>query len=263
MRSVRLLVAAAMIIAAAGIAYAQGGDRALSQLEIAVACSPPTTFDPPDGRVPRVVGAQGSRPWSLFARGDLLIIDAGTDAGVQLDQQYYVRRPIYFGTSRRHAQSVATLGWIRIVAANDTTAIASVTHMCDGIAKRDYLEPFIAPVVSPDIVRPDPSGEPDFTMLGRVVAGPENHGLGGANSLMLIDRGADQGSTSGARFAVFRNMNTTGMDKDQGAKETYDGMPLSSIGEAVVVSVGKTMSLAWITSSRDAVIPGDYVVPRK
>jgi len=66
---------------------------------------------------------------------------------------------------------------------------------------------------------------------------------------MLIDRGADQGVAPGARFAVYRDV--------------HAGVPLSSVGEAVVVSIGKTMSLARITRSRDAIVSGDYVVARK
>jgi hypothetical protein len=41
------------------------------------------------------------------------------------------------------------------------------------------------------------------------------------------------------------------------------GVPLTSVGEAVVLTTGKSMSLARMTRSRDAVVPGDYVVPRK
>jgi hypothetical protein len=250
MRGVRLLILAGIALSFPRLASAQPEPRPLSQIEIAVACAPPTTLEMPDGRVLHIIGAQAAKRRSLYGKDELLVIDGGTSAGVQLNQQYFVRRPIYFGTGRRHPQSVATLGWVRVVAANETTAIVSVVHMCNGLAEGDFLEPFAAPSVPADLIRTDSKGDPDFTMLGRVVVGPENRGLGGVSSLMLIDRGADQGSTSGARFAVYRDLKTP-------------GMPLSSIGEAVVVSVGKTMSLAWITTSRDAVVPGDYVVPRK
>ena len=67
---------------------------------------------------------------------------------------------------------------------------------------------------------------------------------------MLIDRGSDQGVTIGARFAIYRDVRAP-------------GVPLSAVGESVIVSTGKSMSLARITRSRDAVVSGDYVVPRK
>jgi hypothetical protein len=40
-------------------------------------------------------------------------------------------------------------------------------------------------------------------------------------------------------------------------------MPLASVGEAVVLSTGKTLALTKITRARDAVLSGDYVAPRR
>ena len=42
-------------------------------------------------------------------------------------------------------QTIHTTGWLRIVAVNDTTAIAQIEHVCDGVIAGDYLEPFVAP----------------------------------------------------------------------------------------------------------------------
>jgi hypothetical protein len=133
---------------------------------------------------------------------------------------------------------------------NDASAIASIDHLCDAIAQGDYLEPFVAPVVPAEADRDDPSGDPDFTALGHVVSGDENRQIGGAGDLMLIDRGTDQGVRPGLRYAIYRDVRAT-------------GMPLAPVGEAVVLSAGSTMSLTRITRSRDAVVSGDYVAPRR
>jgi hypothetical protein len=253
MRALCLVLATAVAVGFARPARAQADDRPLSQIEVAVACAPPTTFDLPareDGRVLHLIGSQETARRSLFGASDLLVVDGGTNAGVQLNQQYFVRRQVFFGTDRRHLHSVTTLGWVRVVAVNETTAIATVTHMCNGMTPGDYLEPYAAPSVPAETVRPVTTGELDFGTLGRIVVGPENRGLGGTSSVMLIDRGAEQGSSTGAHLAIYRDLDAK-------------GVPLSAIGEAVVVSVGKSMSLAWITKSRDAVVSGDYVVPRK
>jgi hypothetical protein len=253
MRSVSFALSCAAVLVAASIdgpsLRAQSDERTLSQLEIAVACAPPTSLDPPAGHALHVAGAQDTGRRSLFGATDQLVIDGGTSADVQLNQQYFIRRPIGSGYGRG-AQGIATVGWVRIVAVNDATAIAAVQHMCDGITTGDYLEPFVAPSVPADLVRAEPTGELDFTALGRVVTGVENRALGGVHSLILIDRGSDQGTTAGARFAVFRDLREK-------------SVPLAAVGEGVVVSVGKSLSLAWLTRSRDAVVPGDFVVPRK
>jgi len=67
---------------------------------------------------------------------------------------------------------------------------------------------------------------------------------------VLIDRGTDQGVTAGTRYAIYRDIRSA-------------GMPLASVGEAVVLSTGKTLALTKITSAHDAVLSGDYVAPRR
>jgi len=67
---------------------------------------------------------------------------------------------------------------------------------------------------------------------------------------VFIDQGSEQGVMPGARYALYR---------DVGPK----GTPLSSVGEAIVISTGASMSLTRITRARDAIYAGDYVAPRK
>jgi hypothetical protein len=250
MRAVRfVLVVATVSIAAVSAAVAQTSDRALTPLETAVACAPPTSLDIPSG-VPHVAGAQDTVSRSLFERRDMLVLEGGSGTGMQLGQKYFIRRPLYTEGDRRHARAIATLGWLSVVAVNDTTALGSMDHMCADVARGDYLEPFVAPSVPAGADRDESAGELDFSTLGRVIAGTENHGAVGVGNLLLIDRGEEQGLQPGARFAVYRDLRT-------------GGIPLSSVGEGVVLSIGKTMSLARLTKSRDAVVAGDYVVPRK
>ena len=98
--------------------------------------------------------------------------------------------------------------------------------------------------------RNPPAGELDFTMLSRVMSGTENRSSGAAGDLMMMDGGSDQGIAAGARFAVYRDVKV-------------GGMPLASIGEAIVVTAGRTSSVVRLTQTRDAVQIGDYLVPRK
>ncbi len=245
---VAALVVAVLVAAAASIG-AQAADRPLSSLEVAVACAPPPALDLPSN-VPHIARAQDTVPRSLFEPRDLLVVDSGARNGIQLGQKFFVRRPVYAEADRLHPRGILTLGWLSIVAVNDTTAIGSLDHFCGGISRGDYLEPYAAPAVPAGADRDDASGELDFSTLGRVVSGIDKHTTVGVGSLLLIDRGTEQGVQLGARFAVYRDLRT-------------GGMPLTSVAEGVVLSIGKSMSLARVTRSRDAIVPGDYVVPRK
>jgi hypothetical protein len=236
-------------IGAAGVADAQ--DAALSPLEIAAACAPPPSLDPPPDQALRVLATQDTNPRALAGNRDLIVITGGTLHGVQLNQTYFVRRPNRFGgASDEKALGVKTLGWVRIVAANERTAIAAVEHACGGLFAQDYLVPFVAPVLPAGADRDDSTGEPDFTSLARVIIGSEEREASAAGDFVLIDRGAAHGIAAGTRLAIYRDVQTP-------------GLPLASVGDAIVISVGPAVALTRITRARDAVLSGDYVAIRK
>jgi len=241
-----------MIVAAFSIISASAQTAPmLTPLEAALICGPQPDAKPPAANALTVRGAQDPRPRGMYSQRDLLVIDGGTGAGVQLGQEFFVRRGIRFGMPYTEMpKKASTVAWIRIVAVNDTTAIASVQHVCDAILRDDYLEPFVMPHAPPSAEREEPLGELDFTMLSRILGGAESRTNGGAGDLMLMDRGSDQGVAPGARFAVYRDVHV-------------GGMPLSAIGEAVVMTTGATSAVVRLTRIRDAVQIGDYLVPRK
>lgn len=250
MRSIRFALAVALILAAAGSGRAQTA-ASMSPLEVAVACAPPPTLDTPTGKLLRVIGAQDVAARTEFGSGDLLMINGGTAAGVALGQQYFVRRANRFGTPGTSAhQGARTGGWIKIVAVNESTAIASFDHVCGPVAANDYLEPFVAPVVPPGADRDEAPGEPDFNAMGQIVVGTEDHSTMATGDFALVDRGSQHGLAPGSRVALFRSVGVS-------------GMPLTAVGEAIVISVSPTMALTRITRTKDAIRGGDFVAPRK
>jgi hypothetical protein len=237
----------------------------ISPLQVSIACSLPPAMTLARVTTPRstaplhVIGAQDPVSRSLFDEHDLLIIDGGTGRGVELGQQYFVRRPVSLAVFRGEAKAVVTGGWIRIIAVNQTTAIAAVDRICGPIQSGDYLEPFVLPSVPSAAVAVDRSGDPDFSTLGRILFGEQESYAAGAGSYIMIDRGTDQGLTPGARFAIYRDVKDWMQTAYGRTKATT---PLTAIGEGVVVTTGETMSVMKILEARDAVQRGDYVVPR-
>jgi hypothetical protein len=223
----------------------------MSAVDVALACAPSLSVIPdrPPVHNLTIVGAQDSVPRALFGVRDLVAIGGGTGAGVQINQRYAIRRTHTFGRrSKGDLQTIRTTGWLRVVAVNDNTAIAQIEQVCDGVIAGDYLEPFVQPT-------PIPGGEInttadlDFSSMGRVLFGDSERGLAGPGEFMMLDDGAAQ-LTPGARVAVYRDLRTT-------------GVPLTAIGEGVIVAVTNGAPLMRITSTRDAVRSGDYVVPHK
>ncbi len=256
MRVCLLVVGVVSALAAATPARAQEPES-WSPAEVAAACAPiasPTHA----AHALRVVGTQDTIPKTVIGSADLLIVNGGTEAGVQLDARFFLRRRSTTVQTFGMAQNadVITDGWIRIVSANESTSIGRVERLCGPIYVDDYLEPFARPQMP---AAADTPIDADFSSLGRVITGADGHTLTGINEIAVIDRGSEQGVQPGARFAVYRDL-TTGVNPLMAAPP---GTPLTAIGEAVVISTTGDRSVARIVRARDAVRTGDYVAPAK
>ncbi len=235
-------------------AFAQEPSDTLTPMQVAVACAPPPAMKTAPTDAIRVIGAQSTVPRTLFGFHDNLVVNGGSSAGVALGERFFVRRRVHFGSPMNYEpltpRSVQTGGWVRISAVNDTTAIASVEHVCGPLYAGDYLEPFTVPEVPAEAGHVDTTGTLDFSALARILYGDDERPMAANGEFMLMDRGSDAGVAPGARFAIYRDLHVA-------------GAPLSSIGEAVVVTTGSAISVVRINATRDAVRSGDVLVPRR
>lgn len=249
MRRRGVLVLSALVVFAHAVSLsAQAPPSALSAAEVAVACAPSLTVVPDRAAVHslRIAGSQDTVPRTLFGNLELVVISGGTRNGIQLAQLYTIRREYVFGRpSEGQLQTIHTTGWLRVVGVNDTTAIAQIENVCDGVSTGDYLEPFTAPQATPAGTA---SGAPNFSELGRVIFGDQERAIAGPGDFMMLERGRAP-LAAGTRVAVYRDLHTP-------------GIPLTAVGEGVIVSVGDTQLLR-VTAGRDAIAGGDYVAPRR
>jgi hypothetical protein len=234
--------------------HAQTGERSRPAAEIALACAPPAVRAASPTAL-RVLGTQDTVPHTLMGPQDIVVIGSGPQAGVRVGQRFYVRRgssasPGYGGSYMGNSATAVTGGWLRVVAVNETTALAAVEYVCDGIFVNDYLEPFEPPARPPDVDRDEPLGTLDFSAPARVVSAAGAHTIAAAGDYVVIDRGQDQGMEPGARLAIYRDLRTA-------------GMPLSLLGEGLVISSAQGRAVVQITRCRDAVFVGDYLFPGK
>jgi hypothetical protein len=177
-------------------------------------------------------------------------VNAGTENGIQIGQEFYVRRlqkerdQLF---SPKAPAVVRTVGWLRIWATDPTMSLATVTHACETIDIGDYLEPFTLPripAVSTENLKPEKEN------YGHVLKGDDGRHAFAKGDFFILDRGSAQGITPGARFVIFR-------DKLQFQNFLYD------LGEAVAVVVRDNSATLQVTVSRDALFAGDYVAMRK
>jgi hypothetical protein len=246
------IVIAAAIFVLGTHAFAQRAPAAaptrLGPDVLAMACAPAIAFEPPPMPL-RITGGQDSFARSVYSTSDLVTINAGTKNGIEVGQEFFVRRALTQRGSpitRETPASIRTTGWITVYAVDDEMSLATVTHACDTVEVGDYLEPLAhrtMPAPSAD------AGKPERDNYGRVMSGVDARRSFGGGDFFILNRGTDFGITPGAQFVVYR-------DKKQAENFLYE------IGEAVAVSVNGDWSTLHITRARDEIHEGDYVSMR-
>ena len=253
-KSTAVLIAAGLLTAVSP-AGAQRGPAAssphLSPEVLSLACSPGAALDPPAMPL-RITGGQDSFARRIYAPGDLVTINAGAKNGIEVGQEYYVRRlqtdnlaPV----SRDNPATIRTTGWIKVYAVDerDQLSLATITHACDTIEVGDYLEPFKLPTV-PTISKN--RLKPERDNYGKVLVGTDRRTSFGKGDYLVINRGSDHGIQVGSQFVFYR-------DKKQAENFLFE------IGEAVATEVKAEMSTVHVTASLDAIESGDYVALRR
>lgn len=181
-----------------------------------------------------------------FATPDTLMIPGGTSVGLQVGQQFFVRR-LLLSPSREKPSvetpgTVHTAGWVTVIGADNFAALARIDHACDGFMKGDYLEPFTASAMPSAVAAP---GEPTFDDMGRLLFGNDGRRSFANGDLIVINRGSTHGVTAGARLSVYRDVKSGG--------------PLVPVGQAIVLTVGADTATVIADRVRDGLSAGDWV----
>jgi hypothetical protein len=216
---------------------------------LGLACSPTLATGAPQSPL-RVMGGQDSFTRRNYQPGDLVTINAGTQNGIEVGQQYFVRRVQTIGKQTATAKtpgSIRTAGWVTVYAVDDEMSLATVEHVCDAIEVGDYLEPFSLPQVP---VAAKEKLKAERGNYAHVMDGVDLKQTFAKGDFFLIDRGSSQGVSPGAQFVVYR-------DKHEKGNFLYE------LGEAVAVDVKPESATLVVTLSRDAFTKGDYVAQRK
>ncbi|MBI4263088.1 MAG: hypothetical protein HY657_01815 [Acidobacteria bacterium] len=251
MTTMRFL-AAAVLLAASPAAAQRGPAPAPTHLSpevLALACAPSLAYEAPSTPL-RVTGGQDSFVRRSYQLGDLVTINAGTDNGIEVGQEFYVRRAAGMALGaigRDNPGVVRTAGWIRVYAVDRRMSLATITYACDTIDVDDYLEPFLLPQVPAISTERLPAQRDNY---GRILVGNDRRRTFATGDFFVVDRGSDHGVTVGAQFVVYR-------DKQR------DGNFLFELGEAAVVDVRPESSTLQVILARDAFMAGDYVALRR
>jgi hypothetical protein len=216
---------------------------------LALACAPRAVYEAPP-RPLRITGGQDDVVRRGYSPGDLVTLNGGTDNGIDVGQEYFVRRVLTTNgstMSRDNPGSIQTVGWIRVYAVDKQMSLATISYACDTVEPDDYLEPFMLPVVpipQPDVPKPQRSN------YARILFGRDGRRSLGTRDFFVIDHGSDHGITVGSRFVVYHD-------------KQVPGNFLYELGEAVAVDVAPESATLQVTLARSAFTAGDYVALRR
>ena len=216
---------------------------------LALTCAPSNAYEMP--AVPlHISGGQSLEARGSVAPGDLVTVNAGRANGMQVGQEFFVRRLLKDRdqtVSKNTPGTVHTAGWIRIYAIDEEMSLATIVYACDAMMVGDYLEPFALPVAVP---RGEKKGKPEKDNYARVMPGKDRKATYAAGDFIVIDRGKDYDIVPGSQFVIYH-------DKKK------EGNFLFEVGEAVAVDVRENSATLSVTSSRSIISLNDYVSMRK
>lgn len=265
----RTFVTAAVLCVATPLFAQTGPAPAMTHLPpeaIAQGCAPSLAFSRPAPSL-LVTGGQDASTRLIFRPGDLITINGGSENGIEVGQDYYVRRvqaPRGTGISRNTPAAIRTTGWVRVYAVEKRMSLVTVTHACDAIDVGDYLEPFTVPQSPAADANPPAAQRENY---GHILIGTDRRTMFSKDEFFTIDRGSDHGLTVGERVLVFRDKRKIDTMKMTAIKDLPNEIVtpefLYELGEAVVVEVRPEVSTLRAMSSRSAFITGDYVALRK
>ena len=187
-----------------------------------------------------------------FSEGDVVYIDGGVEQGVSAGDRFFVLdkiRPLdHIHTHARLGTVYSKIGQIKVLCAQENTAIAEITYACDPIDVGNVLEPY-RPIPVPLVVAPDPSDRcdvPNGKPIGSIIYTRDDRIEIGTGWLVFIDLGLADGIYPGEFATVFRT-------------NPVEGMPRLVLAELGILTAEEHYSTAILTNAWTSVYVGDKV----
>jgi hypothetical protein len=242
-----------------------------------------------DTRVPediRVVSGEQAGYKIVWAQGENVYLNVGSDKGIRIGDRFQVVRPSedpnpidWFKGQTRIARSMGLLysdvGQLRVVSVEPKTSVAEVVFSCKDMIRGDIVRPFEERPTPPfketgafDHFAPV-SGKPVGTVVTSAMF-QQNQGQG---TTMYVNLGAAQGVRVGDYLRVFRyqgrDIETVPLTKGYayqiygfGSSPTryeWKGLPREVLGEGIVLNASRNAATVFVTFSSADIYPGDNV----
>jgi hypothetical protein len=198
------------------------------------------------GKLPpdlQIVGAERMNEKTLFENGDIVYVNKGASAGLEMGQLFLVVG--MFEKFEPYGTVVKRTGRARIIRLDDGMATARIEKGCGMIRVGDYLLPFEeeAGEIGKDLGYGDM--DPNASKKGHVIFVEHGLTMAAAGQWALIDLGRQHCVQIGDQLNVFH--------------QAAPNLPREAFASAIIIDVRGATSTIKILSSRDAVDIGSEV----
>lgn len=189
-----------------------------------------------------------------MATADIIYVDGGRAAGLEVGQQFTVIRPERTVRHPRDGQTFGRLyrytGRVKILSVQEESAIAEIVYACDPVTVGSMLKPFVpepVPLARRTAMRPPnaPTSAERLEGAPIILMAQDDIVATGQDHVVYVDRGEDAEITPGDIFTIYRRHPR--------------GVPPVVIGELAILSVHPRSSTAKIIQSRHVVYRGDLL----
>ena len=161
----------------------------------------------------QIVGGEEEQDNIVYSQGDYIYLNAGSDKGLRVGQEFAVIRPrgpvkSKFSRKGNLGVFVQELGQLRVVSVKEKISVAIVTTSCENILLGDLLTeaPNRAVTLPPAQTNFDRFADPTGKATGRIVMARDGQEMVTRNQIVYIDLGAEDNVRAGDRLTIFRHV---------------------------------------------------------
>ncbi len=205
----------------------------------------------------RIIGSFAES--QMLSYPDTLYVRFNDKRSAKLGETYVVFRP---GQQLFHPETNASVGYytrimgeVRVVKVEKNgVASMQIVKQIDEIERSDLIGPAGEPLVR--LVQARPADRDIFG--GRIVAGtPVAQAMYGEQSIVVIDRGSEQGVKPGFVFSIWRQHDALPQDVIMNPTIRDEEMPREEVGQCIAADVKSKATICLISRSIRELVRGD------
>lgn len=165
---------------------------------------------------PEIVGGEQEQEQRTYTEGDYVYINAGSQQGIQVGQEFSIVRPRGQMTSKFTTKKgwlgvyMQELGRLRVINVKDRVSVAVISNSCETVLLGDLLRQInnrVSPVEREEVAL-DRFADPSGKQKGRIVMAQDGREMLSRDQIVYIDLGAEDNVKAGDYLTIYRPAGT-------------------------------------------------------